>query len=115
MGVGVAVTSRKGFLGDFSSKLGIFLQPTSHLGHVGCTRSAGACFRAEKWGTWIQPVVAGRTSKHQAGFRGQGKRIILVIISAPLPAIVTNVCKGVRKVKKKPFNIQSYHNYCHES
>ena len=100
MGVGVAVTSRKGFLGDFSSKLGIFLQPTSHLGHVGCTRSAGACFRAEKWGTWIQPVVAGRTSKHQAGFRGQGKRIILVIISAPLPAIVTNVCKGVRKVKK---------------
>ena len=97
MGVGVAVTSRKGFLGDFSSKLGIFLQPTSHLGHVGCTRSAGACFRAEKWGTWIQPVVAGRTSKHQAGFRGQGKRIILVIISAPLPRLLPMFAKEFAK------------------
>ena len=59
MEVGVAVTSRKGFLGDFSSKLGIFLQPTSHLGHVGCTRSTGACFRAKKWGNGYNQWLLG--------------------------------------------------------
>ena len=105
MGVGVAVTSRKGFLGDFSSKLGIFFYN-----------------RPPIWVTWVAPEAQVHVSERkngemdttsgcwahiktfaadQAGFRGQGKRIILVIISAPLPVIVTNVCKGVREVKKK--------------